>query len=162
MKFFLTAMDLEKQTEKYYLDLAEKCASNEGLKNILNMLAGDHAQHFNKFLEMKDDSCSEMPSTDAFHQTVSYFKKLKEKKENFSCDIEQVNMYKKAKDLVQKKFDFYSDSVDKIECPQNKSLMNEIISEEKKHLLVLDNLIELLERPESWVENAEFSHLESY
>lgn len=162
MKFFLTAMDLEKQTEKYYLDLANKCATNEGLKNILNMLAGDHAQHFTKFLEMKDDSCSEMPATDAFHQTVVYFKDLKETKESFSCDIEQVNMYKKAKDLVQKKLDFYGDSVDKIDCPQNKDLVKEIIGEEQKHLLVLNNLIELLERPDSWVENAEFSHLETY
>jgi len=162
MKFFTTAMDLEKQTETYYLELANKCASNEGLKNILNMLAGDHAQHFAKFLEMRDDSCSEMPATDAFHQTVVYFKQLKEKKENFRCDIEQVNMYKKAKELVQKKLDFYSDSVDKIECSQNKVLVKEIIEEEKKHLLVLNNLIELLERPDSWVENAEFFHLDTY
>ncbi len=162
MKFFETAMDLEKQTETYYLDLANKCAANEGLKNILNMLAGDHAQHFTKFLEMRDDSCSEMPATEAFHQTVVFFKQLKEKKESFKCDIEQVNMYKKANDLVQKKLDFYSDSVDKIECPQNKALVEEIIGEEKKHLLVLNNLIELLERPDSWVENAEFFHLDTY
>jgi len=162
MKFFETAMDLEKQTEKYYLDLANKCAAKEGLKNILKMLAGDHAQHFTKFMEMRDDSCSEMPATDAFRQTIVYFKQLKEKKETFSCDIEQVNMYKKAKELVQKKSNFYGDSVDKIECPQNKALVEEIIDEEKKHLLVLDNLIELLERPDSWVENAEFFHLDTY
>ncbi len=39
MKFIESAIEMEELTQNYYLDLAEKCSANEGLKTILKMLA---------------------------------------------------------------------------------------------------------------------------
>lgn len=47
------------------------------------------------------------------------------------------------------------------ECLNKQQTINEL-EEEKKHYFLLDNIIEFVSRPEQWLENAEFYHLEEY
>jgi len=37
-----------------------------------------------------------------------------------------------------------------------------LAEEEKKHFFLLKNIVEFVSRPETWLENAEFYHLEEY
>ena len=43
---------------------------------------------------------------------------------------------------------------------RNKSLP--LADEEEKHYKLLDNIIELITKPEIWLENAEFNHLDEF
>jgi len=43
-----------------------------------------------------------------------------------------------------------------------RALIHRIAKEEKRHAVVLENIIEMILRPEQWVENAEFNHMEEY
>ena len=43
---------------------------------------------------------------------------------------------------------------------EQKQLWLAIAAEEKRHEHILENVIEFVTKPESWAENAEFSHLE--
>ncbi|MFC1898182.1 ferritin family protein [Candidatus Cloacimonadota bacterium] len=162
MNFFESAFKLEEQTQTYYKDLAEKCESNEGLKYILKKLVMDHAQHGEKFKQMTDDKCTELKSGDAYESTIKYFQDLQNKQETFSCDIDQVKMYKHAMKLLDKKIDFYSRGLEELDCITNKAVLTEIIKEEKHHRSVLENIIEIVNRPHTWIENAEFTHHENY
>lgn len=43
-----------------------------------------------------------------------------------------------------------------------KNLLLKLAEEEKKHMFLLENLVEFIPRPETWIENAEFNHLVEY
>jgi rubrerythrin len=43
-----------------------------------------------------------------------------------------------------------------------KEIFQRLADEEKKHYFLLENIIEFVSRPETWLENAEFYHLEEY
>jgi len=162
MKFTETAIEMEELTQNYYIDLAEKCAANEGLKSILKMLAKDHEQHMVKFKQMSEHESTEFKNTAAYETTIDFFRNLQKDKETFSCDIDQLNMYNKALDLVGKKLVFYNKCVSDLENKANQVILKEIIKEENQHRFVLHNIIEMISRPMEWIENAEFNHLDKY
>jgi hypothetical protein len=37
-----------------------------------------------------------------------------------------------------------------------------LADEEKKHMILMENLIEFVSRPDTWLENAEWYHLDEY
>ena len=162
MNFFERAKEMEEQTRNYYLELADKCAANEGLKYILKKLVMDHEQHGKKFQQMSDDECTDLNSTEAFESTIEFFRNLQHKHETFSCDIDQMKMYQQALELLEKKIEFYIQGKSEVECEINQAVLTEIIDEENHHKFVLKNIIEIVSRPQTWIENAEFTHIESY
>jgi len=162
MKFIDTAIEMEELTQKYYLDLAEKCAANEGLKNILRKLAHDHEQHIDKFKQIAENVSSEFKIITAYDSTINFFRELQKDKGTFSCDIDQLNMYKKALELVGKKLVYYNKCEAELEGEKNQEILQQIIKEENQHRFILQNLIEMISRPMKWIENAEFHHMEKY
>ena len=162
MDFLKYSLEMEEETKNYYLELAEKCVSNEGVKNILIMLAGEHDKHSEAFKKMEADTCTGMDNSDSFKAVDKLFKSMKENKATFSCDIDQVELYKKALNLVSKKYEFYNDALQKVDCPDNKAVIKQIAEEEKHQKYVIENIVEMVTRPDVWVENAEFYHFEEY
>jgi len=43
-----------------------------------------------------------------------------------------------------------------------KFVLLHIAKDEKKHRFLLENTVEFLSRPNTWIENAEFHHLDEY
>lgn len=162
MDFFKFALEMEKKTIESYRMLAEKCQSNEGVKNILLMLAEDHKKHTRTLEEMQNNTAVEMKETGAFREARALFTNMQEDKTPFSCDIDQVKLYEDARELVLKKLQFYADIVDQIESEENKILVKKMAEEEKKQAVVLGNIIEMVRRPQTWLEDAEFHHLDEY
>jgi rubrerythrin len=58
--------------------------------------------------------------------------------------------------------DFYLEKADQVEDPRQKEIFKNLAAEEKKHYFLLDNIVDFLSRPDQWLENAEFCHLEDY
>ena len=162
MDFFEKAVELEELVEGYYKDLAQKCITNEGIRNILIMLAGDHHKHGEILQRMKDNECTGMPDTQTFKEIDQVFNELKRKKEVFSCEIDHVKLYEEALDVVKKKLKFYTESEQGLDCPDNRSALQNIIKEEQKQVYVLEDIIEMVSRPEQWIESAEFYHFDEY
>jgi rubrerythrin len=162
MEFFEFAIDLEQKTVDTYRELAHQCRTNEGIKNILLMLSDDHDKHMQTLEKMKAKTQFEMTKTEAFREARKLFDEMQRDKNVFSCDIDQLKLYKKARDLVQKKQHFYEEMVDRMDSDENKNLVKHLVEEEKKQAVVLDNIIEMVNRPNAWIENAEFHHLDEY
>jgi rubrerythrin len=161
MDFFEFALEVEKKTIESYRELAEKCRSNEGVKNILSMLADDHEKHTKTLQEMKTKRAGKMEETEAFRKARQVFTNMKKEKEPFSCDLDQVKLYEDAHELVLEKIRFYADSAEKME-EEDRALVKNMAEEEKKQASVLENIIEMVRRPETWLEDAEFHHLDEY
>ncbi len=83
-----------------------------------------------------------------------------DKKADF--DISQIEVYKKAQDIEKKSIDFYLQKADEVKEHCQKGTFRKLAEEEKKHYFLLQNIIEFVSRPESWLENAEWYHLEEY
>lgn len=54
------------------------------------------------------------------------------------------------------------DSINKLDFPDSKKVLQQIAEEEKQQKVVLENIIEMIERPDNWIENAEFYHFDQY
>ena len=162
MEFFEFALEMETKTIESYRTLAEKCQSNEGVKKILLMLAEDHEKHTDTLKEMQTSSLVEMEETEVFREARRVFSDMQNNKNPFSCDIDQVRLYEDARELVLKKRQFYEDIAAKLETEESRALVVKMAEEEKKQAVVLDNIIEMVRRPETWLEDAEFHHLDEY
>ena len=51
---------------------------------------------------------------------------------------------------------------DKVEIQSQRKVFLKLAGEEKKHIFLLENLVEFVFSPETWIENAEFNHLDDY
>lgn len=162
MESIKLAIDMEKETIATYRELARICRTNEGIKNILMMLAEDHEKHLSILDSMRTKPGVEMEKTQAFREARKLFEEMHGQKETFSCDLDQLRLYKEARDLILKKEKFYAEMIEKTDSEEDKSLLQKLVEEEKKQGMVLDHIITMVERPKTWLEDAEFVHLDDY
>jgi len=161
MNIFDFAIQMEKDAEKFYRDLANK-TDKVGFKNILNMLADDEVKHGEIFTNLKANETTNMETTEILTKSKNIFQEMKAQNVEIIPVDEEVDLYTNAREIEQKGVDSYKELVKKVKDENQKMILMKIIDEEERHFYLLDNLVELLLRPKQWIENAEFSHLEEY
>ena len=161
MNIFDFAMEKEKFSEDYYRRLAGK-TNNKGLQSIFNMLADEEAKHYKIVADMKKNIAADLAETTVLLSAKNNFAKMQKSAENFSVDINQVELYKKAQNIEKQSEDFYLQKANEIPDEYQKEIFQKLAEEEKKHYFLLDNIIEFVSRPKQWLENAEWYHLEEY
>jgi rubrerythrin len=157
---FEYAMQMEKDGEEYYRQLAQK-AGNKGVKTILTMLADEEVKHYNAIEKIKTQK-TQIAESDILTDAKNVFVQIKESGESFDFDINQTELYKKAQDIEKKSRDFYTEKANEVTEEYQKELFLKLAIEEQKHYVLLDNIIDFVSRPEQWLEDAEFFHLEEY
>jgi len=162
MNIYKYAMQLEKDSENYYTKLMSK-TDDVGLQTILKMLAGEEAKHFSIIEQMMNtNTYPELIETNLLKNVMNVFEKIKGKKLEFNFDLTQADFYRKAQEFEEKSYRHYLEMSDKVEIGTQKKLLLKLAEEEKKHMFLLENLVEFVSRPETWIENAEFNHLVEY
>ena len=161
MDIFDFALKMEKDGEKYYRELSEK-TDVEGLKTILTMLADAEVKHVRMIEQMRTDAKGVRMAEDAlFEDTKNIFQQMKASKPVFDFDATHADFYRKALDIEAKSHAFYKEQADK-SGDDEKRLFLQLAEEEKRHMILMENLTEFVSRPESWLENAEWYHLDEY
>ena len=160
MNIFEFAMNKEKLSEDYYRQLAAE-SNNKGLEAIFNMLADEEAKHYKIVSDMKDNTSVTVAETTVLSDAKDIFEKMRQSAQNFDFDVSQTELYRKAQDIEKQSRDFYLQKADEVE-DANKEIFLKLADQEKKHFFMLENIIEFVSRPETWLENAEFYHLEEY
>ena len=162
MDIYTFAMEIEKISEQYYRDLAQQC-DHPGLVQILNMLAEDEAKHYQTIQGMRDGKHPEMPTTQVLRQARERFAGLKKEAVGDLCfNNDEITLYRKAIEKEDHAEKFYREKADEAEEPLDAALFSRLADEENRHRFLLENIIEFLSRPKTWVENAEFNHLDEY
>ena len=77
-------------------------------------------------------------------------------------NVSEVEMYQKAREIEKQAKSFYQEKADEVEDIAQKKIFNLLAAEEQKHYFLLDNIVEFVSRPQQWLEDAEFFHLEEY
>lgn len=161
MNVFDFAMNMEQDGETYYRELAQS-TDNKGLATILTFLAKEEALHYNIFKGMKERKGESLPSTNLLDNVKNVFIEMKEKGDNFTFEAKQIEYYRKAQELERKSEDFYREKAEETTSIHERKLLNSIADEEKRHFFVLEEIIDFLRRPQEWLENAEWNHLDNY
>jgi rubrerythrin len=160
MDIFEFAMKMEEDGKNYYLELAGK-ASDEGIQNILKGLAADEEKHFAVLKQMKDEQ-PVMVETNILDKAKNIFTEMKDKGVEIDVSTTPVHLYEKAKEIEERSIKFYQDMSAEMENEEQKNLFQMLAEEEKRHVFLLENVIDFVSKPQIWLENAEFNHLEDY
>ncbi len=160
MNIYDYAMKMEKDGEAYYRELAAK-TSNKGLKNILTMLADAEVAHFELFRGMRENKDVSVGESDIIDNVKNVFARMK-KEGSSEPDLSEVDLYRRAQELEEQSRDFYLGKAAEAAVAEQKEILLEIAEEEKRHYHILENIIDFVSRPEQWLEDAEWYHLEEY
>lgn len=161
MDIFEFAMKKEKISENLYRQFSAE-ANNKGLKSIFDMLADEEAHHYAVIEQMKSKIPEKVSNTDVILDAKDVFKKMKESEDIFDFDESQAHVYEKARESEKASREYYLQKADEVEDHCQKGIFKKLANEEQKHYVLLDNIVEFVSRPEHWLENAEFCHLEEY
>ncbi|RJQ15087.1 MAG: rubrerythrin [Nitrospiraceae bacterium] len=159
MDIYEYAMQMEKDGEDFYRNLARK-TPNVGLQNILTMLANAEVKHYNVFHAMKYNGPIPDTDTEILANVKNIFLRMREEKET-PVNTPQIDLYRKAQEIENKSRDFYLEKADEVTTSQ-KAIFIRIADEEKTHYFILENIIDFVSRPDTWLENPEWYHLEEY
>lgn len=154
------AMQMEKDGEAYYRQLAQQ-TGNKGLKSILTMLADEEVKHYKIIEKMETEKPRPAPAK-ILARAKNIFAKIKKSDEGLDFVSGQIGLYRKAQDIEKKSEQFYREKANKVEEKYQKEIFLQLAEEENKHYFLLENIIQFVSRPETWVENAEFYHLDEY
>lgn len=155
------AINMEHDGEKFYRELAEINKDNS-LNAVFLLLEKDEAHHAqileNKFKELS----YELTDNNTLAQYHSVFKKSGNFKSEFREIPNQLDAYKFALAIERRSIELYEKLLAESRDDSTKNLFEYLIKQEKDHLTVFEGLILLVERPDEWVESAEFGTREDY
>jgi rubrerythrin len=159
MDIYKYALQMELDGRHFYLDLAKK-TNNTGIKSILTMMAESEAKHYNIILGMqKNDKMQYSADTEVLTKVKNIFMKMKEEKE-IDVDVSQVEFYKKALEVETDSEKFYLERADEEKDPHRKEIFLTIANEEKSHCVLLENIVNFVSQPDTWLENPEWYHMD--
>jgi len=154
-------MAKEKEAESLYRQLADN-TGNHGFKSIFSMLADEEAEHCSILEDMKNEVPPELSDSDILLDANEAIKKMSRNKEAFEIETDQVELYKNAQEIEKQSRDFYREKAGEVQDSFQKEIFDKLADQEQNHYILLDNIIELVLRPEQWLENAEWNPTEEY
>lgn len=159
MDLFEVAIKLEQEGAQLYTELAKK-APTEGFASIFSSLAKDEKKHESYFRILQQKSAPVSVDSQAIEEAKLVFKAFDP--ESFPSSEDQIPAYEEAIQIEKKSIEFYTSQMDSLVFEAEKKALSIIISEEKKHLSILEEMLKLITRPHRWVEDAEFGVREDY
>ena len=155
MDLFEFSIQMEKDAEKLYRKMAEN-APVEGIKKVLLMLAEDEVKH-RVAIEQLQKKLDVPKQKGVALDIKTVFEDLKEDKELTSISVDAVEDYQKAVEIEKRGMAFYKEKFEEADDPVSKQLFEALMKQETYHLRTCENLLEMVQKPDWWVENAEFA-----
>ena len=164
MNIYDYAIQMEKDGEGYYRELGRK-SNAEGLQFIFTILAEEEVCHYTILEKMKaSDPTAELSAKekDVLKSARNIFAEMKGKMNEFDFNLPQVEFYRKALETEEKSIEYYLEMSEKVENEAYKAIFLNLAKEEKKHKFLMENLVTFVSRPTTWIEDAEYNHLDEY
>lgn len=164
MDIFDYAMKMETDGRDFYLQQVEK-ATVPQLKKIWQQMADDELKHYHIFKALRDGKAAtfnEDANTPIFTAVKNVFEELKAEGTEFSFAPDVEKAWTEAREVEKKAEAFYREKAGEVDSDEQKHILNRIADEEHKHYVSLDNVIQFLQRPQTWLEDAEWNHIEEY
>lgn len=162
MNIYEFVMQREKESEQYYRSLAQK-TDHAGLQTILNLLADEEAKHFAAVKHlMENDDAPEMRDSTTLTEARRLFKQMKKDNQLQAGGIDEEDLVQMAVEREDEAEKYYREKAELETLPDRKALLLRIADEEGNHKELAENILELIQKPSMWLEDAEWYHLEEY
>lgn len=160
LNLYDVALKMENDSRAFYLKQAE-ISENEGLKNIFYKLADDEKRHYEyvRGLGMVNQDFEE---SDVLTDVKNVFNQLLVDNVRFEMDLTTIEAYEFAKGMEQESAAYYKNMQSETDDPKALKMLRLLEREERKHIVALEDMILYMKKPETWVEDAEFTIREEY
>lgn len=154
------AMQMERDGEAYYRQLAHR-TTNMGLRTILTMLADEEVKHQQVITAMQQE-IPPLGPCEVLVRAKNIFAEMDTDIVALTDESSQVALYQKAQDLEEQSPAFYAEKAREMENEQQAEVFTSLAQEEAKHAHLLGNIVDFVSRPQQWLEDAEFNHLDAF
>ena len=162
MEVFEFALQMEKDGEAFYRDLARKAGPNSGVGRILTILANAEVKHYAAIEAMQKEQFGYSRQL-IMEEAKNIFQEIRDSgQKTFDLEGKQLEAYRTAQELEQKSRDYYLLQAEEMKNSPAGEIFATLAAEEERHYDLLDSIAEFVSRPERWLENAEFTKLEEY
>jgi rubrerythrin len=151
------AIKMELDGEKFYNEQAY-ANRNNSLHTVFLSIAHDEANHA-RIISKKKDGVNLPLNEKARASANNVFSDLAGF-EIESDDPKQIDVYREALKREQESIELYEKLLS--ESDEDLELYRFLISQEKEHFKLLEEIIKMVNRPNEWVEAAEFGRREEY
>ena len=159
MDILTFALEKEEKAEALYRELAQKAKG--GIEHILNMLADEEVKHIELIKKIQQKADATMAPTTTLKEATALFTKMQAAGSKLDLThISQLELYEKARQIELDSRDYYAEKSQEVGTEQERQLLITLAKEEQKHYILMDNLCQLLEHPQTFLADAEFTHLE--
>jgi rubrerythrin len=164
MNIYEYAMKMESDGREYYLDQAQK-QEHPALKKILIELADDELKHYRIFKAMRDGEPAEYrdeEKTTILSSVKNVFEIFRAEGKDLTFPESAKEVWEKAQEIEEESETFYREKAEEVGDDSKKQILNKIADEEHKHWVTMQNVVQFLDRPNHWLEDAEWSNLDQY
>ena len=164
MEVYQFAIEFEQETREYYEQCAQK-TDNQHLKKIFNDLAAKEREHekvVRKLAEGEEIEIEEQilsRAKDIFTEMAEDVELGENKK---LIPKEQIDVYKKAMKLEKRSYEFYEKKAKEVDKQELKEVLERLAKEERNHEEIMHNIVVMVDRPNTWLDDAEWNHMEDY
>lgn len=75
---------------------------------------------------------------------------------------EEVHIYKQAVEMEKRSREYYKEKAEESELEHVEKVFLQLAKEEEKHQQILENIEKMVDRPNTWLDDAEWYHMEDY
>jgi rubrerythrin len=163
MEVFTYAIELKKEKEAFYRKLAKE-AAYDGIRQVFELLADEEARHLEAIEMMETSVDIKLKGTTIKRDAKKVFEKMKADfaKEEPAFENEQLQLYNKALQYEEKADAFFLEKSQQATDACQQEMFKSIATQERHHKAVIQTIIDFVSKPERWLENAEWYHLQEY
>lgn len=158
MELLELALSMELDLEKFYQEQAELNKDNS-LNVVFTMLAKEEKNHANILRTNADKLTLPLEDSNILFDVQPIFKNIDVLTHNLQ---NQLDTYRMALEKEQESLKFYQDLYANASKEHSKKVLQYLVNQEDKHCDILEELVNLVSRPDEWVESAEFGLREDY
>ena len=158
---FAIAKTIETEGRDHYRALAAS-TDNREIAGVFRYLADEEEKHYRLFDRMQKKLPAEpFDPSDVLQKAKAAFQSMSAAVQTAGTgDAESA--YRKALAFEQKSVDFYEKVLKDESAADQAGTIALVLGEERKHVRLVEALVDFVRRPKEWLENAEFNHLDEY
>jgi rubrerythrin len=150
------ALKLEQRAKKYYTEAQDRL-SDPSAKKILGLLAAEEGKHEKALEAMQKNAEEPLGSSDLLVKARGLVEgAMKDGQAKISSDASMREVLQKAMEIEQATRRFYLEQSTAVTAPGLRELFVRLAAQEETHYFLVSSLAEYFDRPQEWVESAEF------
>ena len=163
MDMFSFAIQMEEDAEKLYRDLAAR-TGNDGIRKVLTRLAEEgtvqkesgEGRHKKAIISVQK-RIQVHPEKQSSSEITTIFEEMRKNPASLPGDTDALELYEKALEIEKKGMEYYKQQFTENADEESRKLFSYLEKQELFHYSVVENLVQMIRKPEWWVENAEFT-----